>query len=380
MGARARHPARMAVSDHPRGDHAEALHLRGDGRDHRRAYDVDPRGARTRSATGTTAICWLRDAYFVISALNRLGATQTMEAYLNYITTIAVDVEPPLQPVYGIIHNQPLDERVAADLAGFRGMGPVRVGNQAVGADCSMTPTAASSSAPSHMFIDERLPRMGDEALYPPARAARPPGAAPLPRARRRTMGISRPQAHPYAFGDDVLGRLRSPRPHGRACWRSTNAPAYWRGHADKIRNEILERAWSTKRGALAGALDHDDLDASAAARCRISVSCRRPTTLSPHGRGHRQGAQPQRLHDALYRRRRLRRAGDRIPRLPVLVRRRASPRSARQEKARDLFTDVLSRANSFGILQRGHPSRTRASCGAISRRPIAWPVSLTPA
>ena len=54
-----------------------------------------------------------------------------MEAYLNYITTIAVDVDPPLQPVYGIIHNQPLEERIAADLAGFRAMGPVRVGNQA---------------------------------------------------------------------------------------------------------------------------------------------------------------------------------------------------------------------------------------------------------
>ena len=33
--------------------------------------------------------CWLRDAYFVVQALNRLGATQTMEAYINYITTIA---------------------------------------------------------------------------------------------------------------------------------------------------------------------------------------------------------------------------------------------------------------------------------------------------
>ena len=33
--------------------------------------------------------CWLRDAYFVVDALNRLGATQTMESYINYITTIA---------------------------------------------------------------------------------------------------------------------------------------------------------------------------------------------------------------------------------------------------------------------------------------------------
>ncbi len=29
--------------------------------------------------------CWLRDSYFTVHALNRLGATQTMEAYLRFI-------------------------------------------------------------------------------------------------------------------------------------------------------------------------------------------------------------------------------------------------------------------------------------------------------
>ena len=32
--------------------------------------------------------CWLRDAYFVVHALNRLGTTKTMEDYLSYITNI----------------------------------------------------------------------------------------------------------------------------------------------------------------------------------------------------------------------------------------------------------------------------------------------------
>ena len=32
--------------------------------------------------------CWLRDAYFVVNALNRLGATRTMERYLAYILNI----------------------------------------------------------------------------------------------------------------------------------------------------------------------------------------------------------------------------------------------------------------------------------------------------
>jgi hypothetical protein len=38
----------------------------------------------------------------VIQALNRLGATQTMEAYLAYITNLVAGAEGHLQPVYGI--------------------------------------------------------------------------------------------------------------------------------------------------------------------------------------------------------------------------------------------------------------------------------------
>jgi GH15 family glucan-1,4-alpha-glucosidase len=35
--------------------------------------------------------CWLRDGYFVVNALNRLGATRTMERYLGYIVNIAAE-------------------------------------------------------------------------------------------------------------------------------------------------------------------------------------------------------------------------------------------------------------------------------------------------
>ncbi|MBC7984926.1 MAG: glycoside hydrolase family 15 protein, partial [Candidatus Obscuribacterales bacterium] len=47
--------------------------------------------------------CWLRDSYFTIQALNRLGATRTMEGYLHYITNVFTAArDAPLQPVYGI--------------------------------------------------------------------------------------------------------------------------------------------------------------------------------------------------------------------------------------------------------------------------------------
>src|SRR5207245_10549327 len=37
--------------------------------------------------------CWLRDAYFVVNALNRLGATRTMERYLSYIVNLVAGAE-----------------------------------------------------------------------------------------------------------------------------------------------------------------------------------------------------------------------------------------------------------------------------------------------
>ncbi|MEW6691021.1 MAG: glycoside hydrolase family 15 protein, partial [Pseudomonadota bacterium] len=75
--------------------------------------------------------CWLRDAYFVVNALNRLNATRTMERYLGYIINIAARGDGALQPVYGVSGTPELEERVLDSLPGYRGMGPVRVGNQA---------------------------------------------------------------------------------------------------------------------------------------------------------------------------------------------------------------------------------------------------------
>src|SRR5260370_35390279 len=75
--------------------------------------------------------CWLRDAYFVVEALNRLGTTETMEAYINYIVTAAADLEAPLRPVHSIVPGVDLEERIAPDLAAFPGQGPVPIGNAA---------------------------------------------------------------------------------------------------------------------------------------------------------------------------------------------------------------------------------------------------------
>ncbi|MFA5899643.1 MAG: glycoside hydrolase family 15 protein [Hyphomicrobium sp.] len=299
--------------------------------------------------------CWLRDAYFVISALNRLGATKTMEGYLNFITTIAIENDRPLQPVYSIIHNQPLAERIAPDLNGFRGMGPVRVGNQA----SEQTQHDAYGSVilgASHMFIDERLPGMGDASLF---RRLEPLG-------HQACRLYLEPDAGPWEY----RGRSRIHTHSATLCWVACDRLArlagllslderagYWREQADKMRGEILARAWSTKWDALAGAFDHDDLDASVLLTAELGLL---------------------RASDERYRRT-VEVIGRELNRNGFIMRYVAeddfgAPETAflvcqfwyadalasigEIHKARDIFTDVLSRTNSFGILSEDiHPA-----------------------
>lgn len=205
--------------------------------------------------------CWLRDAYFVIMALNRLGATRTMESYLDYITTLALDSKGALKPVYGIVHDQPLVESDAEHLAGFRGMGPVRIGNQAA-EQIQHDLCGSVILGVSQMFIDQRLPRMGDEGLY----------------RRLEILGhhafkvFLEPDAGPWEY----RGRARVHTHSATMCWVALDRLAriagmlglagdadQWRQKANRVRREILTRAWSDKLGSFAGALDHDELDAS---------------------------------------------------------------------------------------------------------------------
>src|SRR6185436_8529380 len=76
--------------------------------------------------------CWLRDAYFTVHALNRLGVTRTTERYIDYVTNVvAMERSGRLRPVYAIVPDEPIDERVIESLKGFNGHVPVRIGNAA---------------------------------------------------------------------------------------------------------------------------------------------------------------------------------------------------------------------------------------------------------
>ena len=206
--------------------------------------------------------CWLRDAYFTVHALNRLGATRTTERFIDYVTNVvAMEHRSRLKPVYAIVPDQRIDERVIESLQGFNGQGPVRIGNAA--ADQLQHDVYGSVIlAASLMFFDERLPRKGDASLYAMLESL---GNDALTNALQPDAGIW-----------EYRGRTRVHTYSAAMCWAACNRlariarhlglegnAAAWRSSADELRETILRRAWNAERNSFVESLDGEGIDAS---------------------------------------------------------------------------------------------------------------------
>jgi GH15 family glucan-1,4-alpha-glucosidase len=75
--------------------------------------------------------CWLRDSYFTLNALERLGHFEEMELFIDYLRNLCENFGDELRPVYTAAGGAEMEERILGHLSGFRGDGPVRIGNQA---------------------------------------------------------------------------------------------------------------------------------------------------------------------------------------------------------------------------------------------------------
>ena len=207
--------------------------------------------------------CWLRDAYFVVQTLNRLGATRTMEGYLHYIDrVVAATGAAPLRPAYRIVGDGALLEHFVDSLPGFLGMGPVRVGNQAA-EQVQHDVYGAVVLALSQLFFDQRLVAPGDERLF-----------RELTKLGEHAFRVyDQPDAGPWEFRGTVRAHTYSAVMSWAGCDRLARiaahlvlAPeaAHWRERADAMRERILVRAWNPARRAFVAALDGgEDLDAS---------------------------------------------------------------------------------------------------------------------
>jgi GH15 family glucan-1,4-alpha-glucosidase len=206
--------------------------------------------------------CWPRDAYFTVMSLNRLGATTTMENFINYLINSVISSNVQfLAPLYPIVPGTPLEEYEAAALKGFRGMGPVRVGN---GASNQRQNDIYGSVilAAAQMFWDMRLPRPGDRALY---HQLKPIGMMAKTTSLEADAGIweyrGRTRAHTFSavMCWAALERL------GRIAHRvgETADGEEWFKAAAELKERILEGAWNKGGGYFSGSLGGSELDAA---------------------------------------------------------------------------------------------------------------------
>ncbi len=206
--------------------------------------------------------CWIRDAYYTVQALNRLGALDVLEGYLAYLRNI-VDAARGghIQPLYGVSGEAVLDERIESGLPGYRGMGPVRVGNQAyeqVQHDAYGQIVLSNVQA----FFDQRLTRMATTEDF-----------MSLERIGERAWDLhDQPDAGLWELRNRKHVHTYSAAMCWAACDRLSHAASalglrekaqHWAARATTIRERIEAAAWREDSRRMSATFDGDDLDAS---------------------------------------------------------------------------------------------------------------------
>ncbi|MEP6764120.1 MAG: glycoside hydrolase family 15 protein [Gemmatimonadaceae bacterium] len=206
--------------------------------------------------------CWLRDSFMVVNALNKLGTTRTMERYLNFIVNIAAgSARGRLQPVYAINGRAALVEREVPSLPGYRGMGPVRIGNQAY-EQIQHDVYGSAILSVAHVFFDKRLVHAEYEALFRRLEVL----------GERAAELFDQPDAGIWEF----RGRLEPHTFSAVMCWAACDRLArialhlniadratHWRSQADTMRATIISGAWNETLNSFGATLNGERIDAS---------------------------------------------------------------------------------------------------------------------
>ncbi|WP_026988451.1 glycoside hydrolase family 15 protein [Fodinicurvata fenggangensis] len=206
--------------------------------------------------------CWLRDSYFVVNALNRLGATKTMEGFLRYILNIVSSApDGYLQPVFGIGLDEHLYERKVTSLPGYRSMGPVRVGNQAY-TQIQNDGYGSVVLAATQCFFDCRLISPGGVELFRRLEAL----------GEQARLRFDQPDAGPW----ELRGQQKVHTYSSLMCWAACDRLAriarhlgledrhgFWRSEAERLRSVILERSWNERVSSFVESFEGEDIDAS---------------------------------------------------------------------------------------------------------------------
>lgn len=205
--------------------------------------------------------CWLRDAYYSLGAFRILGHFEELESFIHYLMNVAGGApDLDLSPLYTVDGSRSPEERVLDNWPGFGGDGPVRVGNGAsLHTQNDVFGEMVLALVP--IFLDERFSgERSDPALKLIERLAR----KAISVAGKPDAGIweYRTEWKPQTFstlmcwaGADRMARVAS-----------LHAPSLeqeFRQGAQRIREEIIAKAWSPEMNSFTGSSGGHDLDAA---------------------------------------------------------------------------------------------------------------------
>jgi len=299
--------------------------------------------------------CWLRDAFFVVRALNSLAEVGTMEDYLlwlrNAVGSIAGD---HIQPLYGIGLERAIPEHTIEHLSGYRGHRPVRVGNQAMEHfQHDVFGNIVLGAAQS--FHDHRLLRRGTGEEF-----------AQLEGVGHRAWAThEQPDAGMWELRTRARVHTSSVLMSWAACDRLAKIAAtfgldervqLWRQRAEQIKAKLLAQAWNEQRGCFVESFGGHELDASVLLMAEVGLidagDARFIATVD---------ALESTLCDGPYMRRYEAPDDFGLPETAFNIcafwRIDALARIGRKEQAREIFESLLGARNPLGLLSEDtHP------------------------
>jgi GH15 family glucan-1,4-alpha-glucosidase len=205
--------------------------------------------------------CWLRDAYYSLSAFRLLGHFEEREDFIHYLLNV-VGGSPDLNlaPLYRVDGTSNLEERILEKWKGFNGDGPVRVGNGAA-AHTQNDVFGEMVLALSPVFLDDRFESERSRDVL-----------SLLERLARKAISVAGvPDAGIWEYRTEWKPQTFS----NLMCWAAADrmarvsrlhAPSMqseFTSAAEHIRQEIIAKTWSADMNCFAASYGGRDLDAS---------------------------------------------------------------------------------------------------------------------
>jgi len=205
--------------------------------------------------------CWIRDSYFTVNALLKLSKFEESESFIAYMAKILEKETTLLRPLYTIDGNPVPPVTSLTHLPGYLDSKPVRIGNDAT--YHNQTDVYGEAILIIYpLFMDERVVRTDYQPLWKDVEKLVSMAIAKFPEKDNGIWEIENPPRH-YTFskllcwaavdrGCKIAYRLKHDRQYRT-----------WNSIRNRMKDEILKKAWNDNVQAFTQYYGGDSLDSS---------------------------------------------------------------------------------------------------------------------